>query len=760
MSTETDPTDVVAEAAGGEPATGSVPNRATRWAGSQARRAGDGARHLGAWLGHWASTADQSGEEIRRRIIADQLEAHNDRRTNAEDALTAEVKKIVRLEEEASDGGLTQAQRGDLTFRREAARRLEKSLNEMRKDRFRPLQPTERQIARARSLGRLRRGAALLGAATALGMLAFHQPAIALLGVLAVTGLAWWTGTHPPRLTHRPIPEDLLLPELAPPTTKSDIRSDALAEEAAVTVPEQADPALVCAETTRLTAAMLATGAITKGAVRLADPDAITRMPGGWMARIILPQGDGANAETVMGKLGKIAAEMGSDRVRFFMEPVHASAGGNAKTVAVASFTTDPFTAPRPSPLVGASGVDVWAQGIPVAVDAFGQIVHLVVKDTSLALAGASRTGKGAALRGIIGGALLDLRVNVRLIDGKAPGQDRWRDLVATFIDEPSAKDGAKRTRHLLEAEVAEMDRRAAILKRHGMEQIDAPALIDELGGLELVVIDEVQRMTSDKKHGNAIKDALAALAARGLAFGIILVLATQVATKGESGVLPRLVTGNISWKWCMRVTETGESNMALSPGAAGAGWDASKLDPGVKGMGILFGDAGYRRIRSLWIDGPDMLHLIDTATTLRASARRLRGQWDDPIEKGLAKLGSATPSPRHNATASQGGWEGHAAKPDGAEPGHPAGVAGEDRDLLALTAEWFGEQTNVLCRQVAEVLPLVDQDRWAHLTTATVGDAFRRAGVFRKTVRVDGQSPTTGARLDDIRAALTPPGL
>ncbi|MGW1353463.1 FtsK/SpoIIIE domain-containing protein [Streptomyces sp. NPDC002409] len=428
---------------------------------------------------------------------------------------------------------------------------------------------------------------------------------------------------------------------------------------------------LDCEETDQLTEAMLAAGAITDGTVRLARPDSITRVPGGWLAHVVLPKGDGVTVETVLPKLGQVAGEMGLDRARFFMDPVHASAGGTAKTIAVAAFQEDPFTEPRTSPLVGMDSVDVWTDGIPVAFDAFGVLVNLVLKDTSLALGGASRSGKGAALRGIIAGALLDLRVNLRLIDGKAPGQDRWRHLAATFIDEPGTK-GAKRTKALLEALVADLERRAAILKRYGMEQIDDPTLIAELGGLELVVIDEAAAITGDRKHGAAIKEALSSLAARGLAFGIILVVATQVVTKGADGVLPRLVTGNVTWKWAMRVTETTESNMALSQGAAKAGWDASKLDPAIRGMGILLADR-YRRIRSLWLDGPDLLSLIDTITRIRTTAGRLRGQWNDPIEAAMRNL--STPPP------------GHAASP------RPAPPADMDEDLDEGLDDEFGPE-------------------------------------------------------------------
>ncbi|MFI5534506.1 FtsK/SpoIIIE domain-containing protein [Kitasatospora sp. NPDC051853] len=414
------------------------------------------------------------------------------------------------------------------------------------------------------------------------------------------------------------------------------------------TAPGPAGPGqeLECPETDQLMEAMIAAGAISDGPLRLAHPGAITRVSGGWLAHVVLPKGDGVTVETVLPKLGKIAGEMGLDRARFFMDPVHASAGGHAKMIAVAAFEQDPFTEPRRSPLVDMDQVDVWENGIPVAFDAFGDLVNLILKDTSLSLGGASRTGKGAALRAIMAGALLDMRVNLRLIDGKAPGQDRWRDLAASFIDEPGVK-GAKRARILLEALVEDLARRAAILKRYGMEQIDDPKLIAELGGLELVVVDELQELTGDKKHGAAIRTALSSLAARGLAFGIILIVATQVVTKGADGVLPRMVSGNVTWKWCMRVTETTESNMALSQSAAKNGWDASLLDPDVRGMGILLAER-YRRVRSLWIDGADMIRMLAKITQLRTAAGRMRGQWADPIEAAMRRRGAGTPPPGH----------------------------------------------------------------------------------------------------------------
>ncbi|MFJ4745107.1 hypothetical protein [Streptomyces sp. NPDC088775] len=110
----------------------------------------------------------------------------------------------------------------------------------------------------------------------------------------------------------------------------------------------------------------------------------------------------------------------------------------------------------------------------------------------------------------------------------------------------------------------------------------------------------------------------------------------------------------------------------ALSQGAAKVGWDASILDPVIRGMGILLADR-YRRIRSLWLDGTDLLKVIDTRTRNRTGAVRLRGQWTDPFEAAMRSLGCATPPP------------GRAVPPQPADP---------DEGLGEVPGDWFDPDT------------------------------------------------------------------
>ncbi|OKI95083.1 hypothetical protein [Kitasatospora sp. CB01950] len=183
----------------------------------EASRTRDGVRALGSVVHHWGTAADQGADEIRRRLVAKQLDAHTERRTEVEQSLKAALKKTVKLEEAAADGGLTQGQRQDLTLTRESARRLEKSLTEMRKNPFAPQQPGERQIEWSRTFTRLRRGAVLTAGAIAVIESIVQQPRLGLLELAAAVGVAWWMGSPKTRLAQRQVPAELLLPELAPP---------------------------------------------------------------------------------------------------------------------------------------------------------------------------------------------------------------------------------------------------------------------------------------------------------------------------------------------------------------------------------------------------------------------------------------------------------------------------------------------------------------------------------------------------------------
>jgi hypothetical protein len=363
-----------------------------------------------------------------------------------------------------------------------------------------------------------------------------------------------------------------------------------------------------------LSKALAACRVIPRGAqvTPLGEPEVVA---GRWTALVRLPDDNGATVDDVVAARKNLGGELGLDRARLHVEQVP---GADDKTLRISGFTTDPFAEPVLCTAGMLGGVDVWEQGIPVAVDAFGRLLYVRLRDVSILLGGSSRSGKGAALRLIIAGCLLDSRVRLHLADGKHPGQHRWKDLTESYIYDPDKR--AKQLAKRLESLVKEMGARADRLVELGVESLaERPDLVGTQGlTLEVVVIDEVSAFTLDSKHGKKITEHLIALSARGLAFGIILVLATQLST---AGVLDRLVTSNLVWRWCMYATGADESNTILGKGMAGRGYSAHLLDPEQRGTGLLLRDGRVSTVRSLWLDGHDMTTVQDMVRALRAPA-------------------------------------------------------------------------------------------------------------------------------------------
>ncbi|MFF3598048.1 hypothetical protein [Kitasatospora indigofera] len=386
------PTALPGESAGPGGATGpdgaekeKRPNPVARWAGAQARRTGDGAKGIGELLAHWGSTSDQSGEELRRRIVAGQLEAFTERRDELRSALARETKKVVRLEEEASDGGLTDAQRGQLTLTRESARRLEKALRDMTKVPFRAVQPTERQITHARTLGRLRRAAVLVVGSIATVMTAVHAPQIGLLALVAGTAMAWRTGGHPPRLTHRPIPDDLLIRELDPPakhlTPEKPAETPADTGNPVELFPGDTGkpfPISIAADDPDLAAECLRRALIDEGLAVGAVTD-VTREKWGWKATAHLTKG---KPSALVLRLPELDVALGVRAGGVMAQPQAAAAGSVVLRVLLADpfdpMPLHPVYPPRSNSILRPVTLGPSLDGTPTQVTLAGQNVMVI----------------------------------------------------------------------------------------------------------------------------------------------------------------------------------------------------------------------------------------------------------------------------------------------------------------------------------------------------------------------------------------------
>ncbi|MFD4912829.1 FtsK/SpoIIIE domain-containing protein [Streptomyces virginiae] len=337
-------------------------------------------------------------------------------------------------------------------------------------------------------------------------------------------------------------------------------------------------------------------------------------------------------------KTEPIAAALGRDVTMVDIGKVPGKAGRASLWMS----GTDPFEATRPSPLLSNPGpIDAWSDGVPVGWSKRGHVVCLPIHNSHFLIGGTTRSGKGVGMANLMAGAAMDVRINLRLAAGKENGEfDAYArsGVAATYF-----KPNPKRLLALVDALLADMDRRNRILGKLGKSKMTTQTIM-ELGGMELVVIDELATFTANGSHEDRdeLTEKLMKLAAVCAGAGIILVLTTQLP---QVDVVPSRLAMNCLTKWAMKVDSATQSNTILGSGLAGAGGpDASKFDPPRPGLGWMANPfAGVIDLaRSFDLDEDErgeVTKLMEQAATLRQTAGRLTGQWDDPIEQHLLNV-------------------------------------------------------------------------------------------------------------------------
>lgn len=357
-----------------------------------------------------------------------------------------------------------------------------------------------------------------------------------------------------------------------------------------------------------------------------------------WSVMLELP--DGVTVDKVRAREVDIAGALGIDRAQLDIK----QAGGESRLTLWASMR-DPFARTVRSPLLDRrEALNTWRDGIPLAFDKRGQIITVTISDYSLLFGGATRSGKGMGVANVLAGALLDPRVKVRLFDGKGTGEYvPYAPVLHTFVRRNPA-----RLRDFLRVEVEEMNRRTEILVELGLSKL-SEALIEKVGGIELVIVDELATYTApegpSKEYAEEIVEYLAQLAAVGAAVGIVLVLATQYP---EVAIVPSRLRGNCSGRMAMRTENADASNTILGKGMAGNGYDSSKIANAktTRGRGWLTTpDTGMIAARSLFIDEAtgEIRTVIAIGQELRRAAGTLPGHCADPVEDLLLRITGAS---------------------------------------------------------------------------------------------------------------------
>lgn len=150
-----------------------------------------------------------------------------------------------------------------------------------------------------------------------------------------------------------------------------------------------------------------------------------------------------------------------------------------------------------------------------------------------LAITGKTRSGKSTALHNLLSHALAQPWAGVLLLDGKGSELRHYADLPLDYCGADQIGLWAQR----LEDHAAAMAARYTALIDRGLRAA-APG-----DPRYLIVIDEVQKATRDKKHGTAVKNALTLIFEQSAALGDVLIVSSQ----REINAIPPSVRHNIN---------------------------------------------------------------------------------------------------------------------------------------------------------------------------------------------------------------------
>jgi hypothetical protein len=257
-----------------------------------------GLRNAWALTVHWAALRYMTGDEIRRRIVKKQFDHFTERRDDAVTARDTTLKQLSKLVDKAAEDGLSSPEKNRLRDLGAEADRRRNGLQVLNAMPFTAAQPAAEQIARWRGTrGAVRFTLVVVPALGALVTVTAAAPISALVTGPALLGGGWWLTRHPIPLTPRPVPAELLIPELDAPadyqldeprtdTPKKDGEAAPADPQAAQAEDlaaggEQAPGSLSEARTSEQAAAVLA-GAVRAEGRDLAEVAKAVEEPWGW----------------------------------------------------------------------------------------------------------------------------------------------------------------------------------------------------------------------------------------------------------------------------------------------------------------------------------------------------------------------------------------------------------------------------------------------------------------------------------------------
>lgn len=345
----------------------------------------------------------------------------------------------------------------------------------------------------------------------------------------------------------------------------------------------------------------------------------IVQMPmldarGAWSTVIDLPPG--IPAKKAMRAVDELSAAFGVEAAQVSVSKV-----GRSGRIELYVSKTLPFTEkPGRGPLLELEGAtDFWGR-IAIGPDVRGERVSISVVERSGLVGGEPGAGKSASGNTILLAAALDPRVILWLADGKGGGD---LEPFEPLCDEFEGDADPEAFYEMLQAAIADMKQRYALLKKLGKRKVDE-SLANRHPELrqKLVWVDELMFYTTDEDFGKKITKALRNLVSRGRAAGIVTFCATQ---KPGSDVVDTSLRDLLSIRWALRCTTPEASDTILGKGAASSGYSAKTIESEMRGAGLLWAEGtNPRLVRADYYSDEQVNELLELATDLRTKAGTL----------------------------------------------------------------------------------------------------------------------------------------
>jgi len=370
-----------------------------------------------------------------------------------------------------------------------------------------------------------------------------------------------------------------------------------------------------------------------------------TRQGDGWAITVDLPAT--RKATDVIKSRDSLASALAVDEVQLITERVRAG-GGHAGRIALWVADKDPYMSPpQRTPLLAAERWDAWRPA-PFGRDARNRRIDLPLVWTSLLIGAIPRQGKTFAARLAAAGLILDPHTRLYVADFKAgkdwdaasavahrfmSGDEREHvlELVGWLVELVSEVQGRYRRMRDLDDQVCPESKVTPAMSR------------DPTLGMPItaVVVDEVQVPLEERAvvevdgrrvpAGEYVGELLTWLAKKGPAAGIVLLLATQ---RPDSKTIPSGLRAVLGSRFALRVMDWRDSNIVLGEQMNTRGYDASRLLPSHKGVGILRPDgetdAGADvlaiTVRTDYMPNEDWRTICERARLLREQEGTLSG--------------------------------------------------------------------------------------------------------------------------------------